>query len=1106
MLSWRATRRTSGLIITLAVGAGMLVPTSANAAGTEVTGQAPGDVVAAASSNEATSSSAATVTASDIPTTAPDEREPAPPAAESDELAEEPVTDPSVVAELEATDLAPFSMLGVTWESGLDEASTRVEARWRADGDWSDWTELHADPSRGEGGRPGTEPQWVGEADGAQVRVIAPSDAKPEGLALSTIDPGAVAPEDTTAGASAATDVTPAIAVTQAATVGQPSIILRASWGASNAGRCDSPIYGSTTRGAVIHHTAGTNTYTQSESKAIVKATQAYHMKAREWCDIGYNFLVDKYGQIFEGRAGGITKQVRAAHSGNAAVNQEAMGVSMMGTFETVAPSDALKSSVADLVAWRFAQYGLPAKGTYSLGGKTLNRIAGHRNVVSTACPGAAAYAWLSAPGGLRDQVESRLATGGVTAEVGGRSVSGVTTTGFTFGWKAFSQAAKYQVYVSTSSEAPGVCGGTRCRSVFASSTPSTAVTGLAAGVTHYAWVRAISSTGAELTAWQALPKTVKLAEVVQPPPPPPAPQPTAEVGGRSASAITTSGFTLRWRAFSGARKYQVYVSSSSRSPGVCGGTVCRSVGASSSPGTAVSGLTSGATYYAWVRAMSSSGSALTAWQSVPKTVRLASPQAAASPTAEVGGRSASAITTSGFTLRWRAFSGARKYQVYVSSSSRSPGVCGGTVCRSVGASSSPGTAVSGLAPGVTHYAWVRAMSSSGSALTAWQSVPKTVRLKSASNTTTVPSSNRIAIKGHGYGHGIGMSQHGAQGAALAGVSYEKILSQYYPGTKLASKSGDIRVLISQDTTSDVQVAATSGLRFRKMVSSFDRALPTSVGGQAVTSWRIVQVTSNMTQSTLQYRTTGGWQSYDGIRWTGDGQFYGPSRISLVLPGGSTVKYRGAIRSAVPSKGSTSRKTVNILPIDHYVRGVIAAEMPSGWAPAALRAQAVAARTYGVRALTPSRYYDICSTTACQVYGGQSRETSSTDAAVRATANKILTYQGAPAFTQFSSSSGGYTATGSQPYLKAVADRYDGWSGNSNHSWSTTVAASTIQKAYPAIGTLRQLTITDRSGAGDWGGRVEKISLIGSKKTVVISGNDARWAFGLKSNWFNFGV
>ena len=335
-------------------------------------------------------------------------------------------------------------------------------------------------------------------------------------------------------------------------------------------------------------------------------------------------------------------------------------------------------------------------------------------------------------------------------------------------------------------------------------------------------------------------------------------------------------------------------------------------------------------------------------------------------------------------------------------------------------------------------------------------------------------------------------------------MKYASILSRYYPGTTLGGRSGNIRVLISQDTTDSVDIAGRSGLVFRNVKAGTTMALPTTINGNTVTRWRILQVSSDKKQSTLQYRTTGDYTSYKATRWTGDGQFEGPSSIALIMPSGSAVKYRGAIRSAVPSTGSTSRNTVNAVSIENYVRGVIAAEMPSSWMPEALKAQAVAARTYGVRSLTSTRYYDICSTTACQVYGGASQETANTDAAVQGTNGKILRYDGTTAFTQFSSSSGGYTSPGSQPYLKAVSDPWDNWSGNANHAWTTTVSAATIEKAYPAIGTLKQLKVTKRNGFGDWGGRVSTISLVGSAKTVTITGDNARWAFGLKSNWFRF--
>ena len=146
---------------------------------------------------------------------------------------------------------------------------------------------------------------------------------------------------------------------------------------------------------------------------------------------------------------------------------------------------------------------------------------------------------------------------------------------------------------------------------------------------------------------------------------------------------------------------------------------------------------------------------------------------------------------------------------------------------------------------------------------------------------------------GHGYGHGIGMSQYGAQGAARQGVTYDTILSTYYPGTTLGKKSGSIRVLVSQDTSDPVDVKASSGLVLRKLSSSYTAKLPTSIGGAKVKGWRITRVPSKKTQSMLQYRTSGSYRAYKSIRWTGDGQFQGPSRISLVMPGGSEERRVG---------------------------------------------------------------------------------------------------------------------------------------------------------------------------------------------------------------------
>ncbi|MDX6277440.1 MAG: hypothetical protein QOJ72_1568, partial [Nocardioidaceae bacterium] len=256
------------------------------------------------------------------------------------------------------------------------------------------------------------------------------------------------------------------------------------------------------------------------------------------------------------------------------------------------------------------------------------------------------------------------------------------------------------------------------------------------------------------------------------------------------------------------------------------------------------------------------------------------------------------------------------------------------------------------------------------------------------------------------------------------------------------------------------------------------------------------------TQSTLQYHSDV-WHSFDK-RWTADAQFDGLSTVTLVLPGGATAKYRGAIRSALPKSGATTRAAVNVLPIESYVRGVVAAEMPSSWKSEALKAQAVAARTYGVQGLSPSRYYDMCDTTSCQVYRGVAGETSATDKAISGTAGDILTYKGKPAFTQFSSSSGGYTVQGSQPYLTAHIDQYDNTPTNTHHVWTKTVTASAVEKAYPSIGTLKKIVLTKRDGHGVWGGRVTTLTLTGSKKSLSVDGSSFRFELGLQSTWIRF--
>ncbi len=364
-----------------------------------------------------------------------------------------------------------------------------------------------------------------------------------------------------------------------------------------------------------------------------------------------------------------------------------------------------------------------------------------------------------------------------------------------------------------------------------------------------------------------------------------------------------------------------------------------------------------------------------------------------------------------------------------------------------------------------------------------------------------VPASGAFNVRGHGYGHGRGMSQHGAQGAARAGLTHEEILAFYYPGTELERASRRIRVLISSDTTSDVEVLHQDGLGLRDLGAKRRYALPTDLGA---TRWRLT--TDNRNRAVVDYYAEGRWE-----RWSpggsealeGDGQFGGGGPVTLVTPAGQRT-YRGTLRAASPGPDATTRQTVNVLTLDNYVKGVVAAEMPALWEPEAVQAQTVAARSYAVwhRSNSAGRSYHICDTTACQVYRGRDAEHPASNAAVRATRREVLTWGGEPAFTEFSASSGGWTVASSIPYQVAQPDPYDGWIGNANHDWSVRLRAAAIQKAYPALGKLRGVRVVARDGHGQWKGRVDTLVLDGKRKNLRITGGEFRSRFGLRSTWF----
>lgn len=366
-----------------------------------------------------------------------------------------------------------------------------------------------------------------------------------------------------------------------------------------------------------------------------------------------------------------------------------------------------------------------------------------------------------------------------------------------------------------------------------------------------------------------------------------------------------------------------------------------------------------------------------------------------------------------------------------------------------------------------------------------------------AADSWGVPSEARVTITGHGYGHGHGMSQYGAEGAARQGLTHEQILAFYYAGTTVGQAKGRVSVLISADTTDDLLVRPRSRLTVRDLGTGERLLLPDN----GARLWRILSTRKGVTR--VAYRTDR-WRRWRDLKGAGE-LAAGGAPVTLVTPSGDRP-YRGRLRHA-PAPGG-GHDTVNVLPLDSYLQGVVPLEMPATWSPAAVRAQAVAARTYAAyeRAHPWARHAQLCDTTSCQVYGGYAAEHPASNAAVQATAGTVLLAGGRPAFTQFASSSGGWTSAGSVPYLRAVEDPYDGWSGNPVHSWTVRLDASRLEQAWPRVGDLRAITVTARDGNGEWGGRVHTLRLEGSGGRATVSGDTFRSVLGLRSTYLTFAV
>ena len=296
-------------------------------------------------------------------------------------------------------------------------------------------------------------------------------------------------------------------------------------------------------------------------------------------------------------------------------------------------------------------------------------------------------------------------------------------------------------------------------------------------------------------------------------------------------------------------------------------------------------------------------------------------------------------------------------------------------------------------------------------------------------------------------------------------------------------------MLLTGDTTPDLVVRHQPGLQL------LDAGTAVPLPDGRTDQWRLV--VSSAQGPVLQRRDV----EAGVVRWRperrvapGAGFSAGGAPVVLVTPAGEAA-YRGRL-TAVPGVG-----TVDTLPLEEYLRGVVTREMPASWPAEAIAAQAVAARTYAVRSRSTARAYDVCDTTACQVYGGIGGETTAGDAAVASTAGTILTWQGAPALTMYSSSNGGRALSAGLPYLVDQRDPWDDWAPNPNPTWMRRVADTTLEALRPAIGDLTGVQVLDREGGGEWGGRVTAVRLVGKAGSAVVPGDELKARLGLKERW-----
>jgi stage II sporulation protein D len=349
----------------------------------------------------------------------------------------------------------------------------------------------------------------------------------------------------------------------------------------------------------------------------------------------------------------------------------------------------------------------------------------------------------------------------------------------------------------------------------------------------------------------------------------------------------------------------------------------------------------------------------------------------------------------------------------------------------------------------------------------------------------------RLVIKGHGFGHGIGMSQYGALGYAQHGTSYRDILGHYYEQTSVVPLTNppDVRVLLQ--TTRRVVLSGVVAAGARKLKAGATYSAGASGGRVSLYAASGRRLGTYAAPLRLAARKGG------ALRLRG-----------AAANGTRNGRYRGALELRV---ADGSLQAINAIDLEDYVRGVVSAESPSTWPAEALKAQAVAARTYAITTNVGSTTdgIDQYADTRSQMYKGVAAEFPSTDAAVAATAGQVVAQNGKPVTTYFFSTSGGHTENiedsfiGALPrtWLRGVDDPFDAVSPR--HNWGPfTFSQATVQAKLKGLvrGSFRGITVLQRGASP----RIVRAEVDGTNGVTQVTGPQLRARLGLFDTWASF--